>query len=279
MFKFPQIFRFSQMFKCSGQLDLLQVPHSSFKVNFFRTGSPSTFYGLRFHILHLCHGHQGWLILQLSFSLAIITLVLPWLINCWQAVSVCPDLRHGKISEMFIPTIYLSPTCPFMTSELLASVCQSGKSSLANASLLASRFGKNRHCWKKCFSPLLCLSQVQSGQSISCDWAATLFFKHVFDAALSIVGVGILQTILRKKQRNGHLEAQDRLADPKLSETIQRGILHLEHLQRQYQGVRQIFRSEIVNCNSLRIDWITRWQLHLQAKSTNWEKNKSKVSI
>ena len=96
-----------------------------------------------------------------------------------------------------------------MTSELLASVCQSGKSSLANASLLASRFGKNRHCWKKCFSPLLCLNQVQSGQSISCDWAATLFFKHLFDVALSIVGVGILQTILRKKQRNGHLEAQD----------------------------------------------------------------------
>ena len=67
-----------------------------------------------------------------------------------------------------------------MTSELLASVCQSGKSSLANASLLASRFGKNRHCWKKCFSPLLCLSQVQSGQSISCDWAATLFFQTRF---------------------------------------------------------------------------------------------------
>ena len=101
-----------------------------------------------------------------------------------------------------------------MTSELLASVCQSGKSSLANASLLASRFGKNRHCWKKCFSPLLCLSQVQSGQSISCDWAATLFFKHLFDVALSIVGVGILQTILRKKQRNGHLEAQDRSCRP-----------------------------------------------------------------
>ena len=58
-----------------------------------------------------------------------------------------------QISQMFIPTIYLSPTCPFMTGELLASVCQSGKSSLANASLLASRFGKNRHCWKKCFSP------------------------------------------------------------------------------------------------------------------------------
>ena len=54
---------------------------------------------------------------------------------------------------MFIPTIYLSPTCPFMTSELLASVCQSGKSSLANASLLASRFGKNRHCWKKMLFP------------------------------------------------------------------------------------------------------------------------------
>ena len=40
------------------------------------------------------------------------------------------------------------------------------------------------------------------------------FFKHVFDAALSIVGVGILQTILRKKQRNGHLEAQDRSCRP-----------------------------------------------------------------
>ena len=38
-----------------------------------------------------------------------------------------------------------------MTSELLASVCQSGKSSLANASLLASRFGKNRRCWKNAF--------------------------------------------------------------------------------------------------------------------------------
>ena len=151
---------------------------------FFRTGSSSSFHSLLFHILHLCHGHQGWLILQLSFSLAIITLVLPWLINCWQAVSVCPDLRHGKISEMFIPTIYLSPTCPFMTSELLASVCQSGKSSLANASLLASRFGKNRHCWKKCFSPLLCLSQVQSGQSISCDWAVTLFFSNTFSMPL-----------------------------------------------------------------------------------------------
>ena len=77
------------------------------------------------------------------------------------------------------------------------------------------------------------------------------FFKHVFDAALSIVGVGILQTILRKKQRNGHLEAQDRLADLKLNETIQRGILHLEHLQCQYPGVRQIFRSGIVDCNCL----------------------------
>ena len=70
---------------------------------------------------------------------------------------------------------------------------------------------------------------------LSCD---PFFFKHVFDAALSIVGVGILQTILRKKQRNGHLEAQDRLADPKLSETIQRGILHLEHLQWQYPEIR-----------------------------------------
>ena len=168
-----------------------------------------------------------------------------------------------------------------MTGELLASVCQSGKSSLANASLLASRFGKNRHCWKKCFS----LTAVfESGPvwtkyflRLSCD----PFFSNTFSMPLYqlLVFVGILQTILRKKQRNGHLEAQDRLADPKLSETIQRGILHLEHLQWQYPGVRQLFRSDIVNCNSLQIDWITRWQLHLQAKGTNWKKNKSKVSI
>ena len=160
------------MFKCSGHPDLLQLPHSSFKVNFFRTGSPIYFSQSSFpHSTPM-----SWSPGLINSSATFFTCdnhTCASMTNELLASSFClsrfKTWEEVLISEMFIPTIYLSPTCPFMSSELLAIVCQSGKSSLANASLLASRFGKNRHCWKKCFSPLLCLSQVQSGQSISCD--------------------------------------------------------------------------------------------------------------
>ena len=166
-----------------------------------------------------------------------------------------------------------------MTSELLASVCQSGKSSLANASLLASRFGKNRHCWKNAF-PHCCVWIRSSLDKVFPATELRPFFSNTFSMPLYqlLVLVFCKQFCARSREMD-IWKHKTVLADPNLSETIQRGILHLEHLQRQYQGVRQIFRSEIVNCNSLQIDWITRWQLHLQAKSTNWEKNKSKVSI
>ena len=166
-----------------------------------------------------------------------------------------------------------------MTSELLASVCQSGKSSLANASLLASRFGKNRHCWKNAF-PHCC---VWIRSSLDKVFPATelrpFFFKHVFDAALSIVGVGILQTILRKKQRNGHLEAQDRSCRP----------------ETQWNNSKRHFapRTLAVSVSGGQTD-IPKWNCQLQffanwldnqmtaafaGKGYQLGKNKSKVSI
>ena len=168
-----------------------------------------------------------------------------------------------------------------MTSELLASVCQSGKSSLANASLLASRFGKNRHCWKKCFSPLLCLSQVQSGQSISCDWAATLFFQTRFRCRF----INCWCLLVFCKQ----FCARSREMDIWKHKTV------FCKLEPQWNNSKRHFAPRTLavaviggqtdipkwNCRlQLFANWlITGWQLHLQAKSTNWGKKQKQYEI
>ena len=184
---------------------------------------------------------QGWLILQLSFSLAIITLVLPRLMNCWQAVSVSLaslDFRPGKrsrfprcLSPLFIyhPLVLSWPVNCWPVSASLASLAWPMPVYWPVDSARIVTAGKNA------FPPLLCLNQVQSGQSISCDWAATLFFKHLFDVALSIVGVCwyFANNSAQEAEKWTFGSTRQFFANSNLSETIQRGILHLEHLQWQ----------------------------------------------
>ena len=175
---------------------------------------------------------------------------------------------------MFIPTIYLSPTCPFMTSELLASVCQSGKSSLANASLLASRFGKNRHCWKKCFSH--CCVWIRS--SLDKVFPATEL-RPFFSNTCSMSLYQLLVLVFCKQ-----FCARSREMDIWKHKTV------FCKLEPQWNNSKRHFAPRTLavavsggqtdipkwNCRlQLFANWlITGWQLHLQAKSTNWGEKK-----
>ena len=247
-----------------------------FKVNFFRTGSPSTFHSLLFHILHLCRGYQGWLILQLPFSLAIITLVLPWLMNCCQAVSVCLDIRPGKrsrfprcLSPLFIyhPLVLSWPVNCWPVSASLASLAWPMPVYWPVDSARIVTAGKNA------FPPLLCLNQVQSGQSISCDWAATLFFKHLFDVALSIVGVCWYFANNSAQEAEKWTFGSTR---PSCRPETQRNNSKRHFAPRTLAVAVSGGQTDIPkwNCRlQLFANWlITGWQLHLQAKSTNWGK-------
>ena len=199
--------------------------------------------------------------------------------NCWQAVSVCPDLRHGKrsrfprcLSPLFIyhPLVLSWPVNCWPVSASLASLAWPMPVYWPVDSARIVTAGKNAfpHC---------CVWVRSSLDKVFPATELRPFFSNTFSMPLYqlLVLVFCKQFCARSREMD-IWKHKTVLADPKLSETIQRGILHLEHLQRQYQGVRQIFRSEIVNCNSLQIDWITRWQLHLQAKGTNWEKTKAR---
>ena len=161
-----------------------------------------------------------------------------------------------------------------MTSELLASVCQSGKSSLANASLLASRFGKNRHCWKKCFSPT---AVFESGPvwtkyflRLSCDpffqtlvrcrfincWCLLVFCKQ-FCARSREMDIWKHKTVFCKLEPQWN-NSKRHFAPRTLAVAVIGGQTDIP----KWNCRLQLFANWL----------ITGWQLHLQAKSTNWGK-------